>query len=163
MIRRHVHWALAVAVVIAGCSREDNKTPPAKPPAPTPTMTDRAENPVLDEAAARKKRSMKKLAAEGVPYTEYLPVIETAAEAKLRTKKAVTERAVALLVVALKGEGLPHLEVAAVAKTLGAAPSLSPDEKRFVSDPSPDGPHAGSVRLALRVPRRDAVGPWFPP
>lgn len=89
------------------------------------------------EALARKARSETRLKSEGVMTNAELPVIENAAEAKLRTADAVVDRALALLVVATKGEGLEQARVIETRDKLGAAPFLSPDEKDFVDDASP--------------------------
>jgi hypothetical protein len=88
------------------------------------------------EALARKARSEARLKSEGVTTNAELPVIDSAAEAKLRTRDAVVDRALALLVVATKGEGLAQLDVIRTRDKLGAAPFLSPDEKDFVDDVS---------------------------
>ena len=58
------------------------------------------------EAVERKHRSETVLRAEGVPFIFHLPVIETAAEALKRSKEEVALRALCLLIVAAKGEGL---------------------------------------------------------
>src|SRR5215510_10815150 len=54
------------------------------------------------EALDRKTRSVTRLKAEGVPIIDWLPVIETVAEARLRTSNEIGRRALALVVVANK-------------------------------------------------------------
>jgi hypothetical protein len=89
------------------------------------------------EALARKARSLARLKSEGVPTNDGLPVIDSEKEAKLRATDAVVDRALALVVVAVKGEGLEQDKVLALRDKLGAAAFLSPDEKDFVADTSP--------------------------
>lgn len=89
------------------------------------------------EALGRKARSEARLKSEGVATNELLPVIDSAQEAKLRAKDAIVERALALLVVATKGEGLEQAKVVETRDKLGAATFLSPDEKDFVDDLAP--------------------------
>ena len=88
------------------------------------------------EALARKARSETRLKSEGVLTNAELPVIDSAAEANLRTADAIVERALALLVVALKGEGVEQARILETRDKLGAAAFLSPDEKDFVDDAS---------------------------
>src|SRR5262245_20293658 len=54
------------------------------------------------EAFDRKTRSIARLKAEGVPTIDWLPVIETVAEARLRSSNEIARRALALVVVANK-------------------------------------------------------------
>ena len=89
------------------------------------------------EALKRKERSEAVLHAEAVPLNAALPVIDTESEAKPRSKDEVAYRALALLVVAVKGEGLDQKTVERLAKDYGLAPYFTPKEKAFVSDPSP--------------------------
>jgi uncharacterized protein DUF4272 len=57
------------------------------------------------EALDRKTRSVARLKAEDVPTIDWLPVIETVAEARLRSSDEIARRALALVVVASKAEG----------------------------------------------------------
>lgn len=58
------------------------------------------------EAAERKQRSIEPLKKEGVPVMERLPAIEDSTEAKKRTADEIAHRAIAVLIAAVKGEGL---------------------------------------------------------
>lgn len=89
------------------------------------------------EALGRKARSEARLKSEGVATNGELPVIDSAAEAKLRARDAVVDRALALLVVAVKGEGLEQTKVLETRDKLGAAAFSSPDEKDFLADAHP--------------------------
>ena len=64
------------------------------------------ETKVSPDSIQRKSRSEATLRTEGVPINKSLPVIESEKDAKRRTKEEVAYRTLALLVVAVKGEGL---------------------------------------------------------
>src|SRR5262245_61974031 len=77
------------------------------------------ETKVSPEALRRKERSEAILRGEAVPLNKYLPVIETEKEAKRRTKEEVAYRAMALLIVAVKGEGLEQAIVENIVRDYG--------------------------------------------
>jgi hypothetical protein len=81
------------------------------------------------EALARKARSHARLSLEGVPINRNLPVIEDAAEAKHRSKEEVAWRAMALLLVAVKGEGQEQSTVIEVVEDYGLGTTLYPSRK----------------------------------
>jgi hypothetical protein len=89
------------------------------------------------EAIDRKLRSETILRAEGVPLLAVLPVIETAAEALKRSTEEVALRALCLLLVAAKGEGLDQEVVEGVLESYELRSHLSPNELAFVIDNSP--------------------------
>jgi hypothetical protein len=66
-----------------------------------------------------------------------LPVIEREAETKLRTKDAVVDRAIALMIVAVKGEGLEQPKVEKIRGLFTADGYFSPKEEAFIQSPSP--------------------------
>ncbi len=90
-----------------------------------------------DEATARKQRSESVLKSEGVPVNDSLPVIESERELRPRTTQEVAQRAIALLIVSLKGEGLEQPIVERLVRDYQIAPHLSPDERRFLSNLTP--------------------------
>jgi hypothetical protein len=89
------------------------------------------------EAIDRKLRSETLLRAEGVPFLAALPVIETTAEALQRSKEEVALRALCILIVAAKGEGLEDETVERVLESYELRPHLTPKELAFVLDNSP--------------------------
>ena len=89
------------------------------------------------EAIERRIRSETILRAEGVPVLAALPVIETTAEALKRSKEEVALRALCLIFVAAKGEGLEDEIVERVLKSYELRPHLTPKELAFVLDNSP--------------------------
>lgn len=95
------------------------------------------ESKVSDEAQARKERSIAILKAEHVPYTEVLPVIETEAEATRRTTEEVAVRAMALCIVALKGEGLGQEAIEKLVQEYELASAFTPNERQFIEDSEP--------------------------
>jgi hypothetical protein len=90
-----------------------------------------------DEALKRRARSIAILKKEKVPHLEALPVIETAADSKRRTTEDVAERAMALCVVAVKGEGLEQEEILKLIRKFKLEQSFTPKEKKFIDDPKP--------------------------
>ncbi len=89
------------------------------------------------EAIDRKLRSETILRAEGVPFLAALPVIETATEVLKRSKEEVALRALCLLFVAAKGEGVEDEVLERLLKSYELRPHLTPKELAFVLDPSP--------------------------
>ena len=89
------------------------------------------------EALQRKARSESVLSAEGVPVNRFLPAIETEKDATHRSKDEVAYRALALLVVAVKGEGLEQAIVDRVVKDYELEKRFTPKEKAFIHSPSP--------------------------
>jgi hypothetical protein len=89
------------------------------------------------EAIARKERSELLLRSEGVPINKSLPVIETEQASKRRTKDEIAYRALALLVVAVKGEGLDQPTVERIIKDYGLESRFTPKERSFIKNASP--------------------------
>jgi len=98
---------------------------------------------------ARKARSEVRLAAENVPLNPHLPVIDDEASTIPRTKDEVARRAMALMVVAMKGAGMPQTRVDAIAELYDLADHFSPAEVRFLRNPVPT-PQEG-VQFTWRV------------
>jgi hypothetical protein len=92
---------------------------------------------VFDEAQARKGRSIEILKAGDVPFFEHLPVIESESESTRRTTEEVSARAMALCIVALKGEGLEQAITDKLIEEYKVAASFTPKEKQFISNPNP--------------------------
>ncbi|GAB4063690.1 DUF4272 domain-containing protein [Uliginosibacterium sediminicola] len=92
---------------------------------------------VPPEAAERKARSEHALAAEGVPINSFLPVIEIEQSAQHRSKDEIARRALVLLSVAGKAEGMPQALLERILKNYELETSLSPKEKAFVGDAEP--------------------------
>lgn len=89
------------------------------------------------EAIQRKERSEAILRSEGVPLNKFLPAIESEKGAKRRSKEEIAYRALALLVVAVKGEGLEQRIVERVARDYGLEAHLTPKEKAFIRNATP--------------------------
>ncbi|MGL6290984.1 MAG: DUF4272 domain-containing protein [Silanimonas sp.] len=89
------------------------------------------------DSQARKSRSEARLRAEGVPINAHLPVIEDVDDVSRRTTEEIAWRALALLVVAVKGEGLEQPVVEKIVADYGLGPHFSPNEAAFIRNPSP--------------------------
>jgi hypothetical protein len=77
-----------------------------------------------------------------------LPVIETSAEVKPRAKEEIAYRALSLLTVALKGEGLEQDLVAGIVRKHGLASHLTPNESVFIANPNAS--EQDSIQFAWR-------------
>ena len=92
---------------------------------------------VSREAIQRKLRSETVLHGEGVPINRSLPVIESETDTKRRSKEEVAYRALALLVVAVKGEGLEQYIVEKLVREYGLDSHITPKERAFLTNTSP--------------------------
>lgn len=93
------------------------------------------ENKLAPEALARRARSEKILRAEGVTINPYFPVLDTVSEIKQRPKDQIAYRALSLIVVALKGEGVEPAKINSLIKEYGLEKYLSPKENTFIRNP----------------------------
>ncbi|MFM7977574.1 MAG: DUF4272 domain-containing protein [Pirellula sp.] len=99
--------------------------------------TEHKETKMSDEAQTRKDRSITILKAEKVPFIEHLPPIETEADSTRRTTEQVANRAMALCIVAVKGEGLEQEFIDKLIEKYALASAFTPEEKEFISNPKP--------------------------
>lgn len=126
-------------IAILGCSAN---TPPSDK-TPTSDLEARRqhikeqEGKVSEESQSRKQRSVVILKAEKVPIIEHLPVIEAEAESTRRTTEEVALRAMALCIVAVKGEGLEQEIVDKLVQNYELSSAFTPKEKEFISNPEP--------------------------
>lgn len=95
------------------------------------------EGNVAPEALDRRARSEAVLRREGVSINQHLPVIETEGEAKRRSKEEVAFRALSVLLMAVKGEGLEQPIVERVAAEYGLRQHFTPKEKAFFANLQP--------------------------
>ncbi len=95
------------------------------------------ETKVSPDSIQRKSRSEATLRTEGVPINKSLPVIESEKDAKRRTKEEVAYRTLALLVVAVKGEGLEQPIVEKIIKDYELDTHFTPKERVFLKNQSP--------------------------
>lgn len=100
------------------------------------TIKQRESN-MSDEALSRKGRSIAILKAENVPLIEHLPVIETETESLRRSADQVAERAMALCIVAAKGEGVEQKIIDQLIDEYQLATVLTPNERDFIKNPNP--------------------------
>lgn len=89
------------------------------------------------EAVERKQRSIEKLKSEGVPVLDHLPLIEDSTQATKRTTEEIAHRAIAVIITAVKGEGLEQATVDSLVKKYGAEKFFSPEEAKFIKDANP--------------------------
>ena len=88
-------------------------------------------------SSQRKARSEARLVSEGVPVNSNLPVIEHDGEVTCRTTEAVAWRAMALLVVAAKGEGVEQAVVDGLVSDHLLEARFTPDEVAFLEEQPP--------------------------
>lgn len=95
------------------------------------------ESNASSEALDRKARSDSRLGSEGVPVNDLLPAIEDSRQIKLRSRDEIAWRAMALLVVAVKGEGLEQPIVEEIVNDYGLEGHFTPAEAAFIKDQAP--------------------------
>ena len=86
-----------------------------------------------DKPTKRKKRSIKILMNEGVPYIDHLPKIQDDTSLKMRDKQEVCYRALALGLVAALGEGLEDEVFWNKVEEFNVSESLTPEEIEFAN------------------------------
>jgi hypothetical protein len=97
----------------------------------------KAENiPLPPDSVARRARSIQRLTVEGVPVLASLPVIEGESEARRRPAAEIANRAMALLFVAARAEGLEQAQANALVARYGVAGELTPEERAFLAAPA---------------------------
>jgi hypothetical protein len=89
------------------------------------------------EAIERKRLSESVLIKQNVPISKTLPVIESESDSKRRTVEEIAYRALSLLVVAVKGEGLEQARVLKLAKEYGLDSRFTPKERVFIGIEKP--------------------------
>jgi hypothetical protein len=92
---------------------------------------------ISKEAQDRKIRSESILNKNNVPINKHLPYIEDSSEALVRSKEEIAIRAMTLLIVAVKADGLEQEIVDSLIKTYKLSEALSPKEKTFIADENP--------------------------
>ncbi len=95
------------------------------------------EQKVSPEAEARKALSESILSQRNVPINVYLPYIEDSNEALVRKVDEVALRAMALLIVAVKAEGLEQDIVAELVDKYQLADIFTANEKAFIGSLAP--------------------------
>jgi hypothetical protein len=128
--------ALLLTVGTTACKKPADEPPPPPAARNTPPKPPEHPNPT-PEALERKAQSEARLKSAGVKVSATLPVIDTEKEAKIRTRDAVIERAIALMITATKAEGLEQPLVDQDRKRFGADTFFSPQEKAFIADANP--------------------------
>ena len=140
-VRSVVYFALlaAVAFGLAACGRKPSSEQGAAAMNKEEIKAKIMEKDVQPsvEAIARKEKSIAQLKQKNVPNIQHLPVIEDSQSAKKRTKEEIAHRAIALCLVAVKGEGLEQATVQKLIKQYGAQEFFTPAEKKFIGNSAP--------------------------
>jgi hypothetical protein len=85
------------------------------------------------EQLQRKEKYTNIVASFNIPVSESLPVIEDSESIKPRSSKEIADRAIAVAVAAVKGEGMEYDEVIGIVKEWGIMSYFSPDESQFIN------------------------------
>lgn len=93
----------------------------------------------------RRARSIAELKAQNVPVNDWLPLIESEGDVEAKSTSEILLRAVALLVVALRGEGVESQHIDNMIEKFDLAASFTPTEQAFLSDPSPSAEHKAAL------------------
>ena len=124
-----IPWLLLV--LLSGCSQ---------PPSTAEERKERiksVETSATTDALNRKARSDARLISEGVPVNNYLPATEDISDVKRRTKEEIAWRAMALLVVAVKGEGLEQPAIEKIVEDYSLEGHFTPKELAFIQEEAP--------------------------
>ncbi|WP_115720287.1 DUF4272 domain-containing protein [Gallaecimonas mangrovi] len=95
------------------------------------------EDVVSQEALDRRSRSIALLTARHIPTIAHLPVIDDSSQALTRSTQEVALRAMALLMVAVKGEGLEQDILDDVIGQYQLQGAFTEAERRFIENPAP--------------------------
>ena len=95
------------------------------------------EQSVSKEALQRKQRSEVVLKDEGVPLNLHLPAIESEVEAKRRSREEIAHRALTLIAIAMRAEGMDQETAQKVVREYDLESHLSPKEKEFLAQEMP--------------------------
>jgi hypothetical protein len=93
---------------------------------------------VFDSAKERRERSCGRLATLGLTTPDSLPTTVADEEALLRSADDAARRAIVLMAVAMRAEGVAQPKVVKFLKQRGASEAVSPEEKAFLMQPQPD-------------------------
>ena len=88
-------------------------------------------------AIERKRKSEEVLQNEGVPFINHLPIIEDEEIAQIRSLEEIAQRAMALNIVAVKGEGLEQERVLEIIEQYNLSNAFSPKEQDFIQNENP--------------------------
>lgn len=83
-------------------------------------------------AAERKTKSEEICRRNNVPINPYLPVVENEENSTLRDCEEIAWRAIALCLVAMKGEGMEQEQVLRIVETYHLREKLTPNETEFI-------------------------------
>lgn len=99
----------------------------------------KAPEPVTDtqEQARRKAESENRLRGEGVPFDPDLPPVPPESQLRLRSAQEVADRALALTLVAMKGDGWDHDIILEIANVRNALSLFTSEELKFIHNPEP--------------------------
>jgi Domain of unknown function (DUF4272) len=92
---------------------------------------------VSNMSLERKRRSEAILQKEGVPFISHLPVVEDEETAQIRSLTEVAWRAMALNIVAVKGEGLEQESILEIVEQYELKHAFTPKEHEFISNDEP--------------------------
>ncbi len=107
------------------------------------------------EQRARRARSRAQVTALGAPLIDHLPAVEEAASLRPRAAREIADRALAVALAAVKGEGLEQEVVLEVVRRWRAEELLTPEERAFILEPSPS--EQERTRFAWRYERLDVL------
>ena len=96
-----------------------------------------SENELLPEQVDRKSNSEAYCNAHGVKVIDHLPCIESIDTAEFRSHEAVVERALVLLYLGLKSEGLEQSILDKIEHDYGLAAAFSPNELAYIRSDAP--------------------------
>ena len=88
-------------------------------------------------ASERKNRSESILKEQAVPFISHLPTVEDENSVRMRSLEEIAWRAMALNIVAVKGEGLDHKRALELSERYALEQAFTPKERDFVFNSEP--------------------------
>jgi hypothetical protein len=135
--RRDFIWIPALIFLVGSAAAFANDPIPAEALERKARIEQRTLAPTR-EALQRRSRSIALIKQQGIPVMEGLPVIETTREARRRSKQEIADRAVALVLVAYRGEQDNAAYARSVAGWHQAIDKMTPKERAFFTDDYPE-------------------------
>jgi hypothetical protein len=114
---------------LVSCQQQQPAAPPAQAGVPVEYVV------ATKDQQARRAQSEAYCRAHGIPYYQNPTAMFTDSEAEtnLRTKDQVVDRALSLLLVGLKSEGMPKKQLDVIDKAYHISSKLTPNERAYVT------------------------------
>lgn len=138
------HLILILLISLTACRKEQQPMPERQqyPTVSEKTLQGKARTNLdspqpTPSQLARKAQSIAAIKELGLPFTDHLPVVEEETSIKPRSAEEIAERALALAIVAVKGEANDQQLVDELIARFSARDLFTPAERAFIANHSP--------------------------